>query len=291
MAKISRILIGVVVAGCALGGLAFAADAFIDNMAKKQIEEKLSTNTGLEVNCAKTDVNLLQQSVKVTDIRSSNVETFPSSHLFTIGGIEIESKGLNSKPLQIEKMVIQDVAMNLDIKVSGNPRQGQEAMEVNMQQLSQPTASNSQEPEMLIEQMDFNNIQINVNAEVPFLGEGLSQTFQIGQLTLMDVTSNNMQEKLATALQTAISSEIANQQGSPQLQQVLGQAIQQMPKPSIPSPEKPSLPSPSQPSIPSPEKPSIPSSSQPSPPAPEKPSAPSPSQPSPPAPGQPPSLP
>ncbi len=283
MVKISQILIGVVIAGCTFGGLAFAADAFVDNMAKKQIEEKLSTNTGLAVDCTKADVNLLQQSVKVTDIRSSNVEQFPSPHLFTIGGIEIESKGLNSKPLQINKMVIQDVTMNLDIKASGNPGQGQNAMEVNVQNLSQPTPSDSQKPEILIEQMDFNNISINVNAEVPLVGEGLSQTFQIGQLTLINVTSDNMQEKLVAALQTAISSEMAKNQGSPQLQQILGEAIQQMPKPSIPSP--------SQPSIPSPEKPSAPSPSQPSIPSPEKPSAPSPSQPSPPAPGKPPALP
>ncbi len=241
MAKGSLIVGGIVAVGCVLGGLAFGADALLDKYAEQKVEQKLSSATGLEVDCAKADVNVFQKQVNLTDIRLPNLDSFSSQNLLTIGTINAQLEEVNNQPLKIETMVIQDVEMNLDIQTIPNPQNPQNLMRINAQQLLQqikqsekpvnPSPSNTiaanpspEEPELQIQQMQFNNIQVQVHLKLPLKPNPITHSFQIEQITLNDVTDKNMPEKMSAALQDTILVEVkqwmSQQQGTPQLMEM-----------------------------------------------------------------------
>ena len=255
MAKGSLIIGGIVVVGCVLGGLAFGADALLDWYAQQKVEQKLSSATGLEVDCAKADVNVFQKQVNLMDIRLPNLNSFSSPSLVKIGRINAQMEELNDKPLKIEKMVIQDVEINLDIQTSANPQQPQYLMRINAQELlqqikqSEKTVNSSspnaiaanpspEEPELQIQQMQFNNIQVQVHLKLPLKPNPITHSFQLDQITLNDVTDENMPDKMSAALQDTILVEVqkwmSQQQGASQLMETFKPLLK---LPSLPLPK------------------------------------------------------
>ncbi len=252
MAKGSLIVGSMAIAVSAIMGLGFAADAWIDHKAQQTVEQKLSLATGLTVKCAQADVNLLKQQVTIKEIRFANLNSFTSPHLFNIDRLYLQAQKLNEEPLNIETMVIQDVEINLDIKAHVNSQSSEEMMQINAQELIQNiqqqeqnnnNSSPTEEAELQIQQMEFNNIQVKAHLQLPPQSKSnpITHQFQLQQVTLNDVTDQNMSDKMSAALQNEILAE---------LQQWINQQKDQLPslpKPgNVPPPsQNPSLPLPS----------------------------------------------
>jgi hypothetical protein len=287
MAKKYFIIAGLLIV--ALGGAAFGLDKFADQKAEQEIEQKLSLGTGLGTDCTKANVNLLQNNVQFMDIKVNNIDGFASPYLFRIKRMEVQAKSLLKTPLEIEKVVIEDVAVNVDVQFNDNATTPEEMMSINIKKISEkgknlPSKNSDKTDDLKIAQMQFNKINFTIFLQLPGGGKSaITKEFEINQITLEQVTGNNLPDKLSSALQEKILTEItslSNEQNSPQLNSIL-EKLNKRKLPSPPSqPQNPSLPSP--PSPPSqPKKPSLPS-----PPSPlsqpNKPSLPSP--PSPPSP-------
>ena len=305
MAKKYFIIAGLLIV--ALGGAAFGLNKFADQKAEQEIEQKLSLGTGLGTDCTKANVNLLQNNVQFMDIKVNNIDGFASPYLFRIKRIEFQAKSLLKTPLEIEKVVIEDVAVNVDVQFNDNATTPEEIMSINIKKISEkgkklPSKNSDKTEDLKIDKMQFNKIKFTIVLQLPG-GEksAITKEFEIDQITLEQVTGKNLPDKLSSALQEKILTEItslSNEQNSPQLNSILEQLNKrklpsppsQPQNPSLPSPpsplsqpKKPSLPSPPSP-LSQPNKPSLPSP--PSPPSPlsqpNKPSLPSP--PSPPSP-------
>ncbi|MBD2571363.1 hypothetical protein [Anabaena lutea] len=258
MVKKSRIIGGFVIAGVVLGVLAIGGNILINQYAQKEVEQGLSDGTGLKVDCAEANVNLFAQSLKMMDIRFSNLAGFPSPYIFKIGSIEVQAERLNAKPLNFEMMIIKDVEINIDGKFSNNPAQPQNMIHINVQEMQQKAnnggstkKSSTSQPELIIQQMRFQNIQVNINAQLPLQSNPVKEQFQIQEISLSDLTNENLPKKLSTALQEQILMEVKNhlnQKNTPQLNQILEPLMGLRQKNSSPLslPKKLSLPSPSQ---------------------------------------------
>ncbi|MEL7039514.1 MAG: hypothetical protein AAFO04_28470 [Cyanobacteria bacterium J06592_8] len=214
MAKKSIIIGGIAIAICAVGGLLFGVDTWMDQQAKQKVEQELSSATGLEVVSAEADVNLLKQQVTIEDIRFANLNSFPSPHLLKIDRIDIKTEGFSIQPLKIETMVIQDIEINLDLQTRINPQSPENPLKINAQELlkqikqQEKADSSSNEPDLQIQQMQFKNIQVKANLKLPLRSNPLTHQFQIPQITLNDVTDENMPEKMSTALKEEILTEL-----------------------------------------------------------------------------------
>ena len=112
--------------------------------------------------------------------------------------------------------------------------------------------------------MQFKNIKVATNLQIPGKNTPINKEFTIDQITLTQITDKNLPDKLAAALQDKILTEINailnNEKSLPKLSVILEQ-LNKIKLPSLPSlpslPEKPSLPSLPSPS-PQAEKPSLP---------------------------------
>ena len=291
MAKKSWIIGGFVVGGVILGVVVIGGNSLINQYAQREIEKGISDGTGLKVDCAEADVNLFAQSIKIRDIRVTNLEGFPSTYIFKIGGIDIQAERLNANQLNYQMMIIKNVDINIDVKFSNNPAQPQNMLRMNVQEMQQKADSQGSKkkstkpkPDLILQQMLFQNIQVNINAEVPFQSNPIQEKFQIPEISLRDITNENLPNKLSTALQEQISVEAKKrltQKNTPQLNQILKLLVGLMQhNPSLSLPEKPSIPKPQKPpanpSLSLPGKPSPPSSTeQNQPPKPELPARPS----------------
>ncbi|MEY3870043.1 MAG: hypothetical protein RLZZ338_3934 [Cyanobacteriota bacterium] len=284
MAKKYFIIAGLVIV--VLGGAAFGLDKFADQKAEQEIEQKLSLGTGLATDCTKANVNLLQNNVQFMDIKVNNIDGFASPYLFRIKLMEVQAKSLLKTPLEIEKIVIEDVAVNVDVQSNNNATTPESMMAINLKQLSEkgknaPSQDSEKPDDLKINQMQFKNIKFTINLRLPGGGEkkSITKEFDINQITLEQVTGKNLPDKLSSALQEKILTEItslSNEQNSPQLNSIL-EHLNKIKLPSPPSqPQKPSLPSPASPASPlsQPNKPSLPSPASPLS-QPEKPSLPS----------------
>ena len=306
MAKKYFIIAGLLISS--FGGAAFAFQKFVNQKAEQEIEQKLSLGTGLATDCTKANVNLLQNNVHFMDIKVNNMDGFSSPYLFLIKSIEVQAKSLLKQPLEIEKIVIEDVAVNVDVQFNNNATTPESMIAINLKQLSKegkksPSQDSEKPEEVNINQMQFNKIKIRINLGLPG-GEKntpITKEFEINQITLEQVTGKNLPDKLSSALQEKILTEItslSHEQNLPQVNSILEQLNKiklpsppsQPQKPSLPSPpsqsQKPSLPSPpSQPQKPSPPFPPSPLSQpqKPSPPFPPSPLS-QPNKPSPPFP-------
>jgi len=282
MAKKYFIIAGLLIVS--LGGAAFGFEKFVNQKAEQEIEQKLSLGTGLATDCTKANVNLLQNNVHFMDIKVNNMEGFSSPYIFRINSIDVQAKSLLKQPLEIEKIVIEDVAVNVDVQFNNNATTPESMMAINLKQLSEkgknaPSQDSEKPDDLNINQMQFNNIKFTINLRLPG-GENktpITKEFEINQITLEQVTGKNLPDKLSSALQGKILTEITSLSNEQNLPSILEQ-LNKIKLPSPPSqPQKPSLPSPASPPS-QPQKPSLPSP--PSPPSqPQKPSLPSPSQP------------
>ena len=275
MAKKSWIIGGFVVGGVILGVVVIGGNSLINQYAQREIEKGISDGTGLKVDCAEADVNLFAQSIKIRDIRVTNLEGFPSTYIFKIGGIDIQAERLNANQLNYQMMIIKNVDINIDVKFSNNPAQPQNMLRMNVQEMQQKADSQGSKnkkkstkpkPDLILQQMLFQNIQVNINAELPFQSNPIQEKFQIPEISLRDITNENLPNKLSTALQEQISVEVKKrltQKNTPQLNQILKPLVGLMQhNPSLSLPEKPSIPQlqkpPANPSLSLPKKPSIP---------------------------------
>ncbi len=269
MAKKYFIIAGLLIVS--LGGAAFGLEKFVNQKAEQEIEQKLSLGTGLATYCTKAKVNLLQNNVHFMDIKVNNMEDFSSPYLFRINSIDVQAKSLLKQPLEIEKIVIEDVAVNVDVQFKNNATTPEAMMAINLQQLSEKgknaPSQDSEKPEDLnINQMQFKKIKFTINLLLPGGGQKnpITKEFEINQITLEQVTGKNLPDKLSAALQEKILTEItnlSNQQNLPELNSIVEQ-LNKIKLPSPPSqPQKSSLPSPASPASPlsQPNKPSLPS--------------------------------
>lgn len=253
----------------ALGGVAFGLKKFADQKAGQEIEQKLSLATGLNTTCTKANVNLFQNNIQFMDIKINNIPGFSSPYIFRIKNIEIQAKSLFKKPVEIESIVIEDVDVNVDAQFKANASTPDAIIAINVKQLSnqgnKPSSQNSDKPdEFNINQMQFKNIKVATNLQIPGKNTPINKEFTIDQITLTQITDKNLPDKLAAALQDKILTEINailnNEKSLPKLSVILEQ-LNKIKLPSLPSlpslPEKPSLPSLPSPS-PQAEKPSLP---------------------------------
>ena len=253
-----------------LGGLIFGLDKFADSKAEIEFEKRLNSKTGLEVDVAKADVNFFKQNVKITDIRFNNVEGFSSDYIFQIASFDIQTKGLMKKPLEIEKMVIQDITVNVDIESDVNFSKPEDIFKINLEKLSQnnekssPNLTNTYQKKenenVTIDEIQFLNIQCKINLKIPLQSEAIKKEFTIEEIILNNVTDDNIQDKLSEVLQEKVLTEVQkliSQENIPQLDQILEEFNKNNPFSSSESLPKSSSPSqPSQPKLP--EKPSLP---------------------------------
>ncbi|CAD5940112.1 hypothetical protein NO108_02241 [Planktothrix rubescens] len=152
-----------------------------------------------------------------------------------------------------------DVAVNVDVRFNNNATTPESMMVINLKKLSEKgknsPSQNSDQPEDLnINQMQFNNIKFTVNLQLP---DGktspITKEFKIDKITLEQVTGKNLPDKLSSALQEKILTEITsliNEQKLPQLNSIIEKSNKIKP-PSPPSPLFPPSP-PKKPYLPSP---------------------------------------
>lgn len=255
MAKKYLIIAGILIV--ALGSVAFGLDKLADQKAQQEIEQKLSLGTGLSTDCTKANVNLFQNNVQFMDIKVDNIDSFASPYIFRITSMKFQAKSLLKKPLEIEKIVIEDVAVNVDVQFNNNASTPESMMVINLKQLSEKgkntSSQDSDKPEDLnINQMQFNNIKFTVNLQIPDgKNSPITKEFKIDQITLEQVTGKNLPDKLSSALQEKILTEITgliNEQNLPPLNSIIEKSNKIKP-PSPPSPPFP-LPPPSPPKKP-----------------------------------------
>ena len=107
-----------------------------------------------------------------------------------------------------------DVAVNVDVRFNNNATTPESMMVINLKKLSEKgknsPSQNSDQPEDLnINQMQFNNIKFTVNLQLP---DGktspITKEFKIDKITLEQVTGKNLPDKLSSALQEKILTEI-----------------------------------------------------------------------------------
>ena len=269
MAKKYFIIAGLLIT-LSLGGAAFGLEKIVNQKAEQEIEQKLSLGTGLATDCRKANVNLLQNNVNFMDIKINNMEGFSSPYLFRINSIDVQTKSFLKKPLEIEKIVIKDVAVNVDVQFNNNATTPESMMAINLKQLSEkgknaPSQDSEKPDDLNINQMQFKNIKFTINLQLTGGDKKtpITKEFEISQITLEQVTGKNLPNKLSSALQGKILTEItslSNEQNLPQLNSILEQ-LNKIKLPSPPSqPQKPSLPSPPSPPSPlsQPKKPSPP---------------------------------
>ncbi|MEA5619889.1 hypothetical protein VB711_18860 [Cronbergia sp. UHCC 0137] len=258
MVKKSWIVGGLVVGAVILGVLSIGASKLINQHVQKKLEQSLSEGTGLPVDSAEAQVNLFAQNVKMMDIRFTNLAGFPSTYIFKIGSIEFQAERLNAKPLILKKMIIQDMEINIDVKFNNNSVQPQNLIEINAQKIQQKGNNgentkklSTPQTELMIQQMLFKNIQVNVNAQLPLQSNPVKEQFKIEEISLKDLNNQNLPEKLSPILQDQILVEVKkrlSQKNTPQLNQIFKplRGLKQQNSPLFSPPKKPSLPSQSQ---------------------------------------------
>lgn len=249
-----------------LGSAAFGFKKFVDQKAGQEIEQKLSLATGLNTTCTKANVNLFQNNIQFMDIKVNNIPGFNSSYIFSIKNINIQAKSLLKKPLEIENIVIEDVNINVDAQFNINASTPDNIIAINLKQLSEkankPSNQDLNKPnELLINQMQFKNIKVATNVQIPGKNTSLNKEFTIDQITLNQVTDKNLPDKLAEALQAKILTQVTailnNEKSLPKSNLIVDQ-LNKIKLPLSPSlPQKPSLPSLPSPSF-QPEKPPLP---------------------------------
>ena len=63
---------------------------------------------GLGTDCTKANVNLFQNNVQFKDIKVDNIDVSASPYIFRITSMEVQAKSLIKKPLEIEKIVVEE---------------------------------------------------------------------------------------------------------------------------------------------------------------------------------------
>lgn len=245
MAKKYLIIAGVLIV--TFGAAVFGLDKLADQKAEQEIEQKLSLGTGLGIDCTKANVNLFQNNVQFMDIKVDNIDGFASPYIFRIKSMSFQAKSLVQKPLEIEKIVVEDIEVNVDVRFDNNATTPESMMSINLKKLSEKGKNNpnqdSDKPEDLnINQMQFNNIIFTINLQLPD-GKNvpITKEFKIDQITLEQVTGKNLPVQLSSAIQEKILTEITgliNEQNLPQLNSIIEKSNKIKP-PSPPSPPFP----------------------------------------------------
>lgn len=200
-------------------GAVIAADAWLDQKAKLELETQLTQATGVPAAVGKADVQLFQKKVAIDNLNLSNLAGFPSTNLITINRIEFANPALQSQPIRVATATIEGVEINLDGNMASvpNPMLGSGMPKLNLLQLidqleqQQSTSGNgaiasngteSSNPDLVftIDQLTISTINVNIQLAVPWQETAIAHAIQIPAITLTEVNNLNLGEKLSEAI-------------------------------------------------------------------------------------------
>lgn len=214
--------------GLALTFAALGADYWLDKRAERFLENHLSRTTGVVAEASRVDVRLFQQQVNVQDLRFENVENFSSVYLMQISKAELHTASLYNYPTIIELITLDDIAINLDVKVDINLLQPDRMLQINLQEVldkldanqniqrSQTsismvaiaTESSSRNVDFTIDELKLSNIIINISLSVPLQQNSITQQIAVDQIVLHDLNNLNLGQKITEQLQNIVWQDI-----------------------------------------------------------------------------------
>lgn len=249
--KKTLILFGGAIAGIfVLGvGAVIAADTWLDQKAKLELETQLTEATGVTAAVGKADVQLFQKKVAIDNLNLSNLAGFPSTNLLTINRIELANPSLQSQPIRVTTATIEGVQINLDGNLDSvpNPMLGGGMPKLNLLQLVEQLDQQNQNtlnstatanateggnPDLVftIDQLTISAINVNINLEVPWQETAIAHDIQIPEITLTEVNNLNLGEKLGNTLVASLAADLQAFFFTEVLPDALAYAQQSMPK-------------------------------------------------------------
>ncbi len=246
-APILPIAAAALLGGAVLGGGYWLADRSLDRQIEQRLEQGIIQLTGVPADCARANGRFFSPRIQIQDCQINNVPGFPSGYLLQVGTIDLESRNLRRKPPEIDRLTLQNLTLNLDIKAdlspqnllnpkalfpinlgealagvdAGSDRSGdqpstspetdnteaQAEAQTDLQTETSPEAApDPANPSFTIKQLQIQNITATLQIQAPLFNP--SHQFQLDDITLTEVTAENLEAKIFAALREEVSTEL-----------------------------------------------------------------------------------
>lgn len=242
-APILPIAVAALLGGAVLGGGYWFADRSLDRQIEQRLEQGITKLTGVPADCARANGRFFSPRIQIQDCQIDNIPGFPSDYLIKVGTIDLESRNLRQKPATIDRLTLQNVSLNLDIKADLSPQNllnPKALFPINLgeafagvdrsgdQPSSSPEAGNAEaqtdrpaetspentaesapdpaKPSFTIQQLQIQNITATLQIQAPLFTP--SRQFQLDDITLTEVTAENLEAKIFAALREEVSTEL-----------------------------------------------------------------------------------
>ncbi|KKJ01032.1 hypothetical protein [Prochlorothrix hollandica] len=245
--SLSTIVGAALASGVILGGGYWFADRSLDRQVEQRLEQAVTTATGANADCAQANAQFFSPNIQFQDCQLDNLEGFASAYLLKVQTVDLESSSLLASTVVLDRLTLNGVDLHLDIKAdlslqnllnpkaflpinlgealaslgrsSPNPPPASApgdpsptdpvaptAAPTPANQPTDPAAATNGTPQFAITQLQIQNITATLQIQAPLLSR--SRQFQLDDITLTDVTSENLEQQIFAALQEELSAEV-----------------------------------------------------------------------------------